>query len=250
MRKLRATLVATTEGLLLLLAGCAGEIGAMPASSLVMTRPTTSPETFALQMNAAVRAVDQALERVLGLLAEPRYLDDGWREEVVNAATLADLGYRQLEGLAPPDSQRKKHEAVIAALSGCQDLASFALKGINNLDKGPFDEVAARAAFCRAKLDVATRAPGSAEAHALPESLEAARQAVRLTVTRDANLRGGPGTSYARVATAAAGDQFTVTGRTEKGDWLRVTRGTVKDAWIAAFLGKIEGDLQRAPVAR
>jgi hypothetical protein len=200
-------------------------------------------------MRAAVKAVDEALERVLALLAEPDYLDDAWREDVVNAVTLADLGYRQLDELVPPDDQREKHEAAVKALSGCQDLASFVLKGINNLDKGPFDEVAARAEFCRTKLEVATRAPGSAEARALPESLEAARQVVRLTVTRDANLRGGPGTNYPRVATAAPGDQFTITGRTEKGDWLRVTGANARDVWIAAFLGRIEGDPQSAPVA-
>jgi hypothetical protein len=214
-----------------------------------MARPTASPETFPLQMNAAVRAVDHALERIGSLLAEPHYLDDSWREEVVNAATLADLGYRQIEEFTPPDSQRNKREAALRALKGCQDLASFALKGINNLDKAPFDELAERAGFCRDKLSVATRAPGSAEEEAMPESIEAARQVAYLTVTRDANLRGGPGTSYARVATAAPGDQFTVTGRTEKGDWLRISGGTVKEAWIAAFLGTVEGDTQALPVA-
>jgi hypothetical protein len=199
-------------------------------------------------MNAAVKAVDQSLERVLGLLATPPYLDDSWREEIINAATLADLGYRQLEELTPPDVQREKYAAAVAALNECQDLASFVLKGISNLDKEPFDEVAARAAFCRNKLEVATRAPGSAEARAMPESLEAARQTTRLTVTRDANLRGGPGTGYARIATAAPGDQFTVTARSTNGDWLLITGDKVKEAWIAAFLGKVEGDSQELPV--
>jgi hypothetical protein len=200
-------------------------------------------------MKAAVRAVDQALERTLALLADPRYLDDVWRQELVNAATLADLGYRQLDELVPPDDQREKHEAAVQALNDCQDLASFALKGINNLDRKPFDEIAARAKFCRNKLEVATRAPGSAEARALPESLEAARQAARLTVMRDANLRGGPGTGYPRVATAAPGDEFTITGRTEQGDWLRITGEDTKEVWIAAFLGRVEGDLQETPIA-
>lgn len=200
-------------------------------------------------MNAAVHAADRSLERVLDLLVEPHYLDDGWREDIVNAATIADLGYRQLAELVPPEDLREKHEAAVQALAGCQDLASFALNGINNLDRGPFDEIGARATFCRAKLEVATRAPGSAEARALPQSLEQARQAARLVVTRDANLRGGPGTSYPRVATAEPGDQFTVTGRTEEGDWLRVTGEKTKEAWIAAFLGRIDGDLDRVPVA-
>jgi hypothetical protein len=240
---------ASAVGLLAFLAGCAGEVRALPASSLVIARPTASPETFPLQLNAAVKAADASLQGLAGLLEQPHYLDDAWREQVVNAATLADLAYRQIAELIPPDNQREKHEAIVQSLTGCQDLASFALRGINNLDKGPFDDIAARAAFCRSKLEVATRAPGSAEARALPESLEQARQATRLIVTRDANLRGGPGTSYARVATAEPGDQFTVTGRTEKGDWLRITGEKTKEAWIAAFLGRIDGDLDRVPVA-
>lgn len=233
----------------LLLGGCAGGVEAVPASSIVIARPTASPETFPLRMGAAVHAVDQALERVLGLLDAPHYLDDAWQEEIVNAATLADLGYRQLDELTPPDHQRERHEAAVQALGGCQDLASFVLKGISNLDKAPFDEVAARAAFCRTKLEVATRAPGSAEARALPESLEAARRTTRLVVLRDANLRGGPGTGYPRVATAAPGDQFTVIGRTENGEWLRISGEQVKDAWLAAFLARVDGDLLAAPVA-
>jgi hypothetical protein len=246
--KTRAGLRLVSAVMLSLLAGCAGEIDALPSASLVMARATASPETFPLQMNAAVRAADQALERALALLAEPRYLEDGWREEMLNAVTLADLGYRQLEALIPPNDQQEKHDAVVEALSGCQDLASFALQGINNLDKGPFNEIAARAKFCRDKLEIATRAPGSAEARALPRSLEEVRQATRLTVTRDANLRGGPGTGYARVATAAPGEQFTVTGRSGKDDWLRIRGATVQEAWIAAFLVKVEGDLMGVPV--
>ena len=248
MRRWFAALLAA--GGIALLGGCAaGETGALPVSTLVIARATASPETFPLQFNAAVGTVDQVLERILALLADPHYLDDGWREEIVNAATLADLGYRQLAELIPPENQREKHEAAVQALVGCQDLASLVLRGISNLDKGPFDEVAARAEFCRTKLEVARRAPGSAEARALPESIEAARPATLATVLRDANLRGGPGTNYPRVATADAGQQFTITGRSEKSDWLRISGDKVEEAWIAAFLARVDGDLQAAPVA-
>jgi hypothetical protein len=235
--------------LLLSLSACAGQSSALPATSLVIARPTASPETFPLQFNAAVGTANQALERVLSLLADRHYFDDAWREEIVSAATLADLGYRQLAELIPPDNQREKHEAAVQALGGCQDLASFVLKGINNADKGPFDEVSARAEFCRTKLEVATRAPGSEEAKALPDSLEAARKTSMLTVLRDANLRGGPGTGFPRVATAAPGDRFTLTGRSKEGDWLRITGEKVKEAWIASFLARIDGDLEAVPVA-
>lgn len=47
-----------------------------------------------------------------------------------------------------------------------------------------------------------------------------------------ANLRAGPGTSYARVGAAPAGAALAVTGRNAAGDWLQLADGS----WIAAFL--------------
>jgi endonuclease YncB( thermonuclease family) len=47
-----------------------------------------------------------------------------------------------------------------------------------------------------------------------------------------ANLRAGPGTSYARIGSVAAGATLAVTGRNGAGDWLQLADGT----WIAAFL--------------
>jgi hypothetical protein len=230
--------------------GCAGVINAESGSSLVRERPTTAPETFAMQMDGTVRALRNALDELAALLAEPHYLDDTWKSDVVNLATLVELGYRQLESLTPPENSRANHAAAVQAVQDCQTLAAFVFEGINNLDKGPFDEVAERVGFCQSKLEVATRAPGSVEAESQPANFEAARKAVQATIKRDANLRGGPSTKYERVATAAPGDLFTVTGRTEKGDWLQVTNEKVKTAWIAAFLVQTDGDLNTVPVAK
>ena len=57
-------------GLVALLAGCAGQVGALTTSSLVVSPPTTASETFSLQMNEATAAMDQAL--VGSSLCSPR----------------------------------------------------------------------------------------------------------------------------------------------------------------------------------
>ena len=51
-------------------------------------------------------------------------------------------------------------------------------------------------------------------------------------VIASANLREGPGTSYAIVGRAEPGELITVSGRTQSGDWIQLAGG----AWIAAFL--------------
>ena len=54
----------------------------------------------------------------------------------------------------------------------------------------------------------------------------------KATAAGAANLRAGPGTSYARVGSVSDGQALTLTGRSEAGDWYQLADGT----WIAAFL--------------
>lgn len=248
--RIRWVAAIAAAGIVALLAGCAGQIGAFSTSSLVVAPPTASAETVTLRMTATTAAMDQALGRALDLLAAPRYFDDGWRKELVDATTAVDAGYRQLTELIPPAEQRAARDAVAQALDGCKNLTALVQQGINNLDKAPFDELAGRAEFCRGQLAAAPPAPVAVEiaVQTAPQPGEAAQSTPRLTVIRNANLRAGPSATSSRVSTAAQGDQFTITGRSEKGDWLRVTNDRVKEAWIAAFLGTVEGDLQRIPV--
>lgn len=58
-----------------------------------------------------------------------------------------------------------------------------------------------------------------------------------------ANMRGGPGTAYDRVAQLTFGDELIITGRTEDQSWLRVRTLTGLDGWMAAFLVDVEVDL-------
>ena len=54
-------------------------------------------------------------------------------------------------------------------------------------------------------------------------------------VTRDANLRTGPGTSYAIAGKAAAGQTVHIVAKSTAGDWYQLDT----KAWIAAFLVKL-----------
>jgi len=52
------------------------------------------------------------------------------------------------------------------------------------------------------------------------------------TVNRDANLRSGPGTTYAIAGSAKNGDTVTIVGENADGSWLELA----DDKWVAAFL--------------
>jgi hypothetical protein len=242
---------ALAAGLLLrlIVAGCAGSTNAQAvSSSLVRARPTTPPETYALQMDAAVATLRDSLGRLSVLLLTPRYFDNAWKSEAIDQSTLVELGYRQVEGLTPPDKEQAKHAEALQALQDCQTLTVYVYQGINNLDKGPFDEITKRVASCRDQLDQALGATVSIEAQIQTAGAASAGSEVHARAKRGVNLRSGPGTNFSLAATAREGDTFTVTGRTQKSDWLQVTGEKVQSAWIAVFLVQADGDLNSVPV--
>jgi len=69
---------------------------------------------------------------------------------------------------------------------------------------------------------------------ALPALAQGTQTAV---VLRDANLRSGPGTSFAVAGRARANDAVQIVGQNDAGDWYELETGQ----WIAAFLVRIEG---------
>lgn len=78
--------------------------------------------------------------------------------------------------------------------------------------------------------------PGYAPmAHAQPSALPSAQVATTGTVIKTANLRAGPGTTFAIVGSASAGQLVTIIGTNAAGDWYQIGEGR----WIAAFLVKV-----------
>lgn len=63
------------------------------------------------------------------------------------------------------------------------------------------------------------------------------------------NLRGGPGTIYARVGVLRKGDPLTVVARNQAGDWLSVIAPDSKPGWVAANLVQLNIPLSQIPAA-
>src|SRR4051812_10121324 len=59
------------------------------------------------------------------------------------------------------------------------------------------------------------------------------------TVTDNANLRAGPGTSFAIAGAASQGAIITIVGKDDTGEWYHLDSGQ----WIAAFLVDVVTDL-------
>jgi hypothetical protein len=69
------------------------------------------------------------------------------------------------------------------------------------------------------------------------------------TIASNANLRGGPGTSFAVVGSGTVGMEVTIDGRNETGDWFRfVLPESEETAWIFSSLITIEGNVESLPV--
>jgi uncharacterized protein YraI len=76
------------------------------------------------------------------------------------------------------------------------------------------------------------------------EPIVEAADGARLTVSADAiNVRSGPGTAYAIVGAAVAGDGFPITGRNEAGDWWQVCCFNDLPGWLyGPLVNAVDGD--------
>jgi hypothetical protein len=64
------------------------------------------------------------------------------------------------------------------------------------------------------------------------------------------NVRAGPGTGHAVIATAKQGDRLPVTGRNTDGSWLEVTLPDGRSGWIAASLAQLNVPADKVALAR
>lgn len=82
---------------------------------------------------------------------------------------------------------------------------------------------------------------------ATPEPEPATPQAV---AGRNMNVRGGPGTAYPVIGSAASGDSFDITGKAPDGSWYQVCCFDEEQAgWLSASLVTVEGDAAAIEVA-
>jgi hypothetical protein len=75
---------------------------------------------------------------------------------------------------------------------------------------------------------------------------------VTVTVQKDMNVRGGPGTNYPVLGTAPAGASSTVVGRNADNSWLQVQYppGSSNTGWVYAGLVDIKGNPEAVAIAK
>jgi hypothetical protein len=68
--------------------------------------------------------------------------------------------------------------------------------------------------------------------------------------SRAMNVRGGPGTDFAVLASASAGDSFDISGKNEDGSWYQICCfAEEQPGWVSASLVTVEGDVAAIEVA-
>lgn len=92
-------------------------------------------------------------------------------------------------------------------------------------------------------IDVTSDTDG-VEIGAIKEADSPAPQTAKYRVGRNANLRSGPGTSFAVAGSVRVGDIVTVVATNDAGDWHQLDTGN----WIAAFL--VEKQVTSTPTAK
>ncbi|MCB9155000.1 MAG: SH3 domain-containing protein [Caldilineae bacterium] len=70
-----------------------------------------------------------------------------------------------------------------------------------------------------------------------------------VVTSQQANVRGGPGTSFPVVATARQGTSLQVTGSNEGQSWWRVCCVNDQAGWISQTIARFQGDRETVPVA-
>ncbi len=109
---------------------------------------------------------------------------------------------------------------------------------VNTNSTGDWYQLAEEQWIAAFLVDVANAAPTPAATRTLANaqpvagSTPLAANATTVMANRNANLRGGPGTTYALVGSVRSGQALTLIGRNANGTWYQLAGG----AWIAAFL--------------
>ncbi|MFN8373077.1 MAG: SH3 domain-containing protein [Anaerolineae bacterium] len=92
--------------------------------------------------------------------------------------------------------------------------------------------------------DARTREPITATATPIPTLTP-----VTITANGSLNVRGGPSTNQAIIASLAAGDTMTAVGRNSDGSWLHIGLEDGSFGWVFAQLVTVEGDANALPIA-
>ncbi|MFN8463916.1 MAG: SH3 domain-containing protein [Caldilineaceae bacterium] len=237
------------------------------AATPVPTSPVPlDVSVYALKVLTQVGALSDAVDQIGSLMRDPQVGSDEWVSDLGNALAAIQEAHTALTKIVPPAAMKDIHRQ---ALSGSQDCYDFTVQFVASIKANNSDDMIASlrllescddkmaeagdmmrtytASLAAQPTAVATVQP-AAKATAKPPTVTADQSAAIGTVSRNANLRQGPGTSYAVVGSLVAGDTITIVDKNPGGDWYKLDNGK----WVAAFLVTLDErpDASAAPTPR
>lgn len=152
-------------------------------------------------------------------------LNNEWRMDMGIALGTIQVCAKRFQQLKAPPRFTAVQREIVTAAQEYDAAASLYIKGIDSFDGELLTQGTQRYATATAALQRAT-----AELQKVKDGEPASASGP--TAAKDANLRAGPGTDFAKAGSVPAGFALAIVGRTEAGDWFELEGGK----WIAAFL--------------
>jgi uncharacterized protein YraI len=220
---------------------------------------------YLAQILPTILEISDALQKMSSLLQSPQIGNDNWTLQLATQFVVIRLGHETLQAITPTSSLAAVHRQILSATQDCNDATYAIADGLDNFDTDELTRGAALLSTCaekstalqvtlrqlqtptptptRAVTLTPTRAPNTATPTPTRIAPTATRTATPPTpVTRqntigaialqNANLREGPGTTYAVSGSLAAGDEITPVGRNAAYDWIQLDTG----AWVSIDL--------------
>ncbi len=169
-------------------------------------------------------------------LTSNKLSDPTWCETTVNRTFRIEQFYQSITDLVPPLEAQSIHKKIVAALYSCiagsVDLR-FYIKlrdpsDLNLLEQS-LSECTTALRQIKPWVEGKKLELSSTKTILIPT---ATRQPIQTIANNTANLREGPGTTYAIVGGTTVGQSLAIIARNSSGDWYQLNDGT----WIAAFL--------------
>lgn len=204
--------------------------------------------------------ISDALQEMATLLQTPRIGNNAWTLQLATQLAVIRLGHETLQAVTPKASLAAIHRQTLAATQDCNDATYAIADGVDNFDAELLTRGAELLTSCAEKsaalqitfsqlqtptptptraatlTPTRTRVPATptpTATRSAPTPTPITRQApVGAIALQNANLREGPGTSYAIVGSLAAGDALTPVGRDAAYNWIQLDTG----AWVSISL--------------
>lgn len=218
------------------------------AATLPQVQATPTPDLpidvalYVLEVTQQSTTMGQAIGDMSDLLGAPAIGDTNWMVDLAVAFVTIRQAHESIMALDVPPEMASVHREVLSMSMACNNATLAISAGIDNMDVDELNRGSDLLVSCGANAQTASAAMSAAlatynntpaKATATP-TLKATPKPVTKspTANKNANLRSGPGTTFAVVGSVKAGQPLTLVGRNADNSWYKLKTGQ----WIAAFL--------------